>query len=112
MAKNVSLEVSAIFDKLDISTLQSLANIANDQDKIGGLVTLLSMLLIRDQNIIIKGAGAVSSMDTLIDTSNKMSFSRGRMAGYSLVNSVIKNSPRFLDQRLEKEPIKRAKPTQ
>lgn len=111
MAKNVPLEVSTILENLDITTLETLTHIANDEARLAGLTNLLSMLLLRDQSIIVKGAGVASSMDTLIDVSNKMSFSRGRMAGYTLVNSILRNAPRFMDKRLEKKTGKSAKPT-
>lgn len=106
MAKNVPIEVSQILDEIDITTLDMLSKLANNEKEIGGIINLLSHLMIRDQNLIVRGAGVATSMDTLIDTANKMSFSRGRMSGYSLINSCIKNAGRYLDKRMEKKSAK------
>lgn len=95
------LEVIQILKEIDITVLQGLADIARDQKKFTAMRFVLDLCMRLDSRKIVENAGKFNSMDTMIDVASTQMFNKGRISLAVLLNSLLVNSPEYLEKQLE-----------
>ncbi len=101
------VELVNIVRALDISIVAGLAKIAQDPDTSGALVFVLNAMHGEDSKKIVRNAGGVVSMDTMVNNVVDSSFYRGRISLGVLIKALIINSPHYLEVKAEQKPKKR-----
>ncbi len=96
----IPVEVTTILKEIDLNVLQGLAHIARNKEAFEALRFILSVLQQSDNKKIISAAGGFNSLDTLIACGQTQAFIRGRISFGVLLNSLLVNSPDFLEKKI------------
>jgi len=99
-------ELRSFLKAMDKDTLAVIVDISRDAKKMNGLIKVLNLISETDKSRIIRKAGGVVSMDTMIYSSVDQSFNRGRISHGVLLHGIIKNAGRELEIR-EETPSKK-----
>lgn len=91
-------EQKLILSSLPKATLKGLHRLTTDTELYEALRVLLTVCMNYEREKIVKGAAAVTSLDTMINNSVDLSFHRGRLSMPVLLNGVLQFVPQQLDQ--------------
>lgn len=106
VTNRVPVEIEAILKSIDISVLQGLAKIAQNKEAFGALRIILDLLQQSDTKKIVAAAGGFNSLDTLIACGQTQAFIRGRISFGVLLNSLLINSPGYLEKKVTQKEKK------
>lgn len=101
-----SIEAEKIIKELPKETLIALHKINNDSELSSQFVLLLTNLLKISETQIVKMAGGINSLDSMISNSVNQSFYRGRISLAALLHVLIKKSSAELERREESKKRK------
>lgn len=100
--KQLSGEQKLILSSLSKATLKSLHRLTTDTEMYEAFRLLLTVCMNYEREKIVKGAAAVTSLDTMINNSVDLSFHRGRLSMPVLINGVLQFIPQQLDEMEQK----------
>lgn len=96
----VPIEVHQILKVIDLPVLQGLVHIARNKEALAAFRFILELLRENDTKKIISSASAFNSLDSLISNAGDQAFLRGRISLLVLLNSLIVNSPDYLEKKM------------
>lgn len=97
--EKTSPELRNFLKALDKETLAAIADLYRDTKKMDALLSILRLVKDTDEARIVRAAGGIVSMDTMVNNSVNQSFYRGRISLAVLINTIIKLSGDELEKR-------------
>lgn len=99
MAKNIP-EVKIILEKLcTAKQVAALYELSKKKEVNEPIFELLSILVNREKDTILRMAGGINSLDTMINNSVEQSFRRGRISLAVLFHALVINAEKEMERR-------------